>query len=135
LTQDKIQRKYKLLAYILGGISFVIIIVPFGDYDLKERAALALIFNIEFHLPYYIFSLAPLTQLNRLKGRSPSKEMLKSAFIAMSYMVIAASLFISIIIIRGVISSRDFTQLISLLVVPGIILGALKLNFELRGKK
>ncbi|WP_019039730.1 hypothetical protein [Psychroflexus tropicus] len=135
MTQDKIHGIYKRLAYIIGGISLIVLIVPFGDYDLPDRLGLALTLNIGFHLFYYAISLVPLTQLGWLKEYSTTKELAKRGYTAMSYFIIVACLFVSITTITEVASTQEFYRLTTLLVLTGVILGALKLNLELRGKK
>ena len=91
--------------------------------------------NIGFHLFYWILSLAPLSQLIWLKNHSIAKEFANRAFTAMSYFIIALCLIIAFSIIRQVIIAKEFHLLIGLALVPGIFLGALRLNLELRGKK
>ena len=135
LTQEKIQRTYKRLAYILGGISLIVLIFPFGDYDFLDRVGLAFTVNLGFHFFYHFLSLAPLTQLTWLKENSIIKDLAKRSFTAMSYFIIASCLIIIFVIINEVFSTQEFYRLTGLLVVPGVILGALKLNLELRGKK
>jgi hypothetical protein len=135
LTQDKIHRAYKLVAYILGGVSLIVLVFPFANSDFSDRVGLTLPMNIGFHLFYWILSLAPLSQLIWLKDHSIVKEFAKRAFTAMSYFIIASCLIITFSIISQVILAREFYLLIGLAIVPGVFLGALKLNLELRGKK
>ncbi len=135
LTQDKIHRIYRLVAYILGGISLIVLLVPFANYNFPDRVGLALTMNLGFHLFYWIISIAPLSQLSWLKDNSIVKEFAKRAFTAFSYLIIAFCLIITISIISEVISTQEFYRLTGLLTATGVILGALKLNLELRGKK
>ena len=82
-----------------------------------------------------MLSLTPLAQSNWLKVQSIVKEIAKREFTAMSYLIIASCLIITFSIISQVILAREFYLLIGLAIVPGVFLGALKLNLELRGKK
>lgn len=135
MTQDKIQRTYKRMAYILGGITLIVLIFPFRDYDFLDRVGLAFTVNLGFHFIYHFLSLAPLSQLTWLKENSIIKDLAKQGFTAMSYFIIASSIIMTLVIINKVFSTQEFDLIIGLFVIPGIILGAMKLNLELRGKK
>ncbi len=135
MTQDKIHRTYKQVAYVLGGISLIVLVIPFAEYDFLSRVGIILTMNLGFHLFYWILSIAPLSQLIWLKDNAIVKDFAKRAWIIMSYFIIASCLFFAISIIKDVILTQEFYQLTGLTVVSGVVLGALKLNLELRGKK
>ena len=135
LTQNKIHQFYKRTSYILGGISLIVLVVPFGDYAFLDRSGPIFTLNLGFHFPYHLIRYAPLSQLARLKDHSIIKDLSKRAFTASSYLIIASCLFITITVISDVISTQDYYPLTGLVVVAGVTLGALKLNLELRGKK
>lgn len=113
----------------------IVLIFPFRDYDFLDRVGLAFTVNLGFHFIYHFLSLAPLSQLTWLKENSIIKDLAKQGFTAMSYFIIASSIIMTLVIINKVFSTQEFDLIIGLFVIPGIILGAMKLNLELRGKK
>lgn len=135
MTQEKIHRLYKLIALALCGLSIILLIIPFGGLTVKDRVGLVLELNIGFHLFYYGLNLAPLTQLGWLKEGSTTKDIAKRGYIAMSYFIIAASLFMAIPVIAESFSKQELYRLTTLITISGVVLGALRLNLELRGKK
>jgi|GEM_PF-2914392 len=135
LKQEKIHHFYKLIAYFIIGVSFLLTLRPFSDFPLQERFGIALVVNIGYHMFYYLISIIPLKQLNWVKDNSTIQSLAAKSFMVMSYFIILACILASIFIIKEAISNQEFYSLTTLLVFLGVILGALKLNLKLKNWK
>ena len=135
MTQKKIHNLYRLIAYFIIGLSLILILAPIRVLPIQERFSSVFALNIGFHMFYHLISIVPLKQLNWMKGSLITQNLLTKIFIVISYSIIFICSLGSIAIIRLALLNNDFYQLLSLLVLLGVVLGAYKLNLKLRHLK
>lgn len=132
LKKEKIHQFYKLIGYFLIGVSMIIILIPIENLSVRDKFGIALVMNIGFHLFYHLISIVPLKQLNWVKDNSTVQNIVFKGIMVMSYFIPIACILASVIIITESFSNQEYYKLTVLLVLSGVILGALKLNLKLK---
>lgn len=135
LTENKLHKLYKLIAYILIAVSLILILIPIENLSVKDKFGIAFIINIGFHMFYHLISIIPLKQLNWVEGNSTLQNLAFKGIMIMSYFIPIACILASIIIITESFSNQEYYKLAILLVFSGVILGSLKLNLKLKDWK
>ena len=135
LTENKLHKLYKLIAFTLIAVSLIMILIPIENLSIQDKFGIALVMNIGFHMFYHVISIVPLKQLNWVKGNSTVQNLAFKGMIVMSYFIPIACVLTSVIIITESFSNQEYYKLTILLVFSGVILGALKLNLKLKDWK
>jgi hypothetical protein len=135
LTENKLHKLYKLIAYTLIVVSLILILIPIKNLSVQDKIGIAFVMNIGFHMFYHLISIVPLKQLNWVKGNSTVQNLAFKAIMVMSYFIPIACILASVRIITESFSKQEYYKLTILLVFSGVILGALKLNLKLKDWK
>ncbi|WP_155941569.1 hypothetical protein [Maribacter sp. Hel_I_7] len=132
MTENKLHKLYKLIAYFLIAVSLIFILTPIDNLLVQDKFGIVLIMNIGFHMFYHLISIVPLKQLNWVKDNSTVQNIAFKGIMVMSYFIPIACILASVIIITESFSNQEYYKLTVLLVLSGVILGALKLNLKLK---
>ena len=135
LTENKLHKLYKLIAYTLIAVSLILILIPIKNLSVQDKFGITLVMNIGFHMFYHLISIVPLKQLNWVKGNSTLQNLAFKAIMVMSYFIPIVCILASVMIITETFSNQEYYKLTILLVISGVILGALKLNLKLKDWK
>lgn len=132
MTLKRVQYLYKITGYVVAGLSLMVILIQFEGSAIQERIWEATLMNVGYHMLYYLTNTGPLIQLNWLKDNSTTKFVARQFFLVMSYHMIVASVLAATGIIYGALVYNNYRQLFALALLPGMILGAIKLNIRLK---
>lgn len=132
MTENKLHKLYKLIAYFLIAVSIILVLTPIDNLLVQDKFGIVLVMNIGFHMFYHLISIVPLKQLNWVKDNSTVQNIAFKGIMVMSYFIPIACILASVIIITESFSNQEYYKLTVLLVLSGVILGALKLNLKLK---
>lgn len=107
------------------------ILIPL-DSSIQERIWQAFLMNLGYHMFYYSTSTAHLIQLKWFKENSTNKAISRQFFLVMSCLMIGICVLAAPAITYIALSSNNYEQLFALALLPGVILGAIKLIIRLK---